>query len=81
MQDVYFGGIRFTLEEAKFVARECVTSSKSGSIIPKIVEMEDISDTIPAMNKIVIQFRKIESDMIESEDIILRSSKKRHLIF
>lgn len=78
IQDVYFGGVSSTYDEAKLIANDCINNSKSGSILPKIIPMENVSCTLEVMAKVVEQFQKIENDMIESENIIIRSSKKRH---
>ena len=77
LQGVYYGGMGETREEAEFLAKDCVNNIKGGTIMPRIVPLDNY-DFIDAMYDITDRFERIVNDMVEMNKTLLRSNKRRN---
>lgn len=79
MSEVYFGGVAQTLQDAEVIARDCVNSSRGGTIVPKIAKTseDDHGCIIDTLDDLVGKLDDMLVNMQESEIIINNSSKKR----
>jgi len=77
LQGVFFGGIGESLQEADTIARECVNTIKGGTILPKVLTL-DQSTVIDAMLDATEKFEQVTAYMIEADNTIKRSITKRN---
>jgi len=81
LEDVYFGGIANTQNEADAIARECVNNIRGGTAIVKIIPIGDRNVLLELFKDAKSRYDKIEKEMIETEAILeanqQRSKSKR----
>jgi hypothetical protein len=77
LHGIYFGGLAKTPTEADQLARNCVNSTKTHMIIPKVMDITDGDNLIDVMYDAAEKFDKMFNHMKEaSETIALNKSKK-----
>ncbi len=76
MQGIYFGGIAGTPAEAEAVARACVNSVKGGTVIPRIIPMDNNNQILDAVDRAVKRFNTMEVQMVQAEEIIMRTTQR-----
>ena len=77
LQGVYFGGIGDTLEDAEQIARQCVNEVRGGTIIPKVLKLQNRCKVIDAMHEAFDKFCDIADQMIEADKIISRTKNNK----
>ena len=77
MQDIYFGGIADGYAEAEGIARACVNSTKSGTIVPKIVPLHSGDVVLNVMHNVIKRFRDLEQQMFATESIMNRNTNHK----
>jgi len=79
MQGVYFGGIANTVEEAERIAKECVNTTRGGTILPRLVAITgDDSPVLRAMEVAAERFGKLARQMYHAEEVIQRTQDLPH---
>lgn len=69
MEGIYFGGVAESFEHGENLARECASSIKGGTIIPKVFEMT--SDCfIDALDTATSKFENIYDNMLQVDNTI-----------
>ena len=76
LQGVFFGGIGDTVDEADRIARDCINTTRGGTIIPKVLKIEEECQLIDLMLDAADKFERVVELMIEANNTIDRSSKK-----
>lgn len=76
LHGIYFGGIGDTPEDAEKIARECVNTIKGGTIIPKVLKIDDKFSVIDALYEAADRFEDSAKRMQEAESIIKRGKNK-----
>jgi len=76
LHGVYFGGIGDTLDEAEKIARDCVNSIRGGTILPKIIKLDDECQVIDTLYDATNTFERITTNMAESHQIFNRGRRK-----
>jgi len=74
---VFYGGMGETVNEADQIARDCVNTTRGGTILPKIVPIEGSGQLLDAMFDATDKFEEVTSHMVESHNIILRTQNNR----
>jgi hypothetical protein len=77
LQGVYFGGAGETPEQAEAIARECVDTTRGGTILPKIVQVDRQERLIDAMYEAADAFEKLTTQMVEADNIIKRTQDRK----
>jgi hypothetical protein len=75
LQGVFFGGIGSSVTEADTIARECVNTIKGGTILPKVLNLDNTT-VIDAMLDAMEKFEQVTAYMVESDNTIKRSNRK-----
>jgi len=75
LQGVYFGGLGETPEEAEQIARDCVNTIKGGTILPKVLKLDE-NTVIDAMLDAMEKFEQVTAYMVEADNTIRRSQRK-----
>lgn len=76
LSGVYLGGIGRTSDEADMIARECVNTIKGGTIIPKIIRIDENTTLIDALYDAHDRFETIIKRMQDAESILSNGKKK-----
>lgn len=76
LQGVYFGGVGDTPEEAESIARECVNTVKGGTILPRIVRLDDQSTVIDGLMEAVERFEQVAAYMVEADNTYKQTCRK-----
>ena len=76
LQGVFFGGMGDTPEEADGIARECINTTRGGSIIPKVLKVESKHKLVDTLLEAADKFERIVGLMVEAENTINRNSRK-----
>ena len=71
LQGVYFGGMG-TFQEAEVIARECVDTIRGGTILPRIVKLDEDNLIVEALQDAQEKFEKIVQNMSASDEIVNR---------
>lgn len=74
---VHFGGIAIEKTEADSIARECVNNIRGGTIMPKVLRLNGRHRLPAVMQDELSRFKKIESRMQDTAQIIDRSMRRR----
>lgn len=76
---VYFGGIGDTPAEAEIIARECVNTIRGGTILPKVMPLEDNGHVLEALYDATDKFERVTENMKEADATVnrARARKKR----
>jgi len=77
LQGVFFGGLGDDPEEAEQIARDCVNTTKGGTILPKVVKVTSKHAVMDAMFDAFEKFEQVVTYMVESNNTIRRTTKKR----
>ena len=77
LQGVYFGGVGETPEQADEIARECVNQIRGGSILPKVMLIEEKEQLISAMLDVCEKFEQVTAYMVEANGILTRTNRKK----
>ena len=78
LQGVYLGGVSDVKEDAGNIARECTNTIRGGTILPKIVTIEEDGKLLDAMFDACERFEKIVQYMVESNETIKKAIKRKH---
>jgi len=76
LQGVYFGGVGETPEEAERIARECVNTIKGGTILPKIIQLDETNTVIDGLLDAMEKFEQVTAYMVEADNTYKRSAKR-----
>lgn len=76
LQGVYFGGMGDTPEEAEAIARDCVNTIKGGTILPKVMKIDNPGQVVDVMLDATETFEQVTAYMIEADNTIRRSNKR-----
>lgn len=76
LQGVYFGGVGNTPEEAECIARECVNTVKGGTILPKIIRLDETNSVIDGLLDAMEKFEQVTAYMVEADSTYKRSVKR-----
>lgn len=76
LQGVFFGGIGGTIEEANDIARDCVNTIRGGTIMPKVLKIEQENQLIDLMLDAADKFERVVELMVETENTLNRNTKK-----
>lgn len=76
---VYFGGIGDTKDEAEVIARDCVNTIRGGTILPKVMPLEDNGQVLEALYDATDKFERVTQNMVEADATVnrARARKKR----
>lgn len=77
LQGVYFGGISDTNEDAEKIARECVNSIRGGTILPKVIKLDEECQILDALYDVTARFDAITKGMVESDRIVNRGRRSK----
>ena len=77
LQGVYFGGLGETLEEAEEIARDCVNRIRGGTVLPRVLKIEDKGKVLDALYEATDRFEQTTVSMQEADKIISRSQGRR----
>jgi len=75
LNGVFFGGIGSTPEEAHDIARECVNTIRGGTILPKVIQVQEKHQVLDALYEAADKFESTTLQMQEANKIITRSQK------
>jgi len=76
LQGVFFGGVGDTIEEANNIARDCVNTIRGGTIMPKVLKIEQEYQLIDLMLDAADKFERVVELMVETENIINRNIRR-----
>lgn len=71
LQGVYFGGLG-TFDEAETIARECVDTIRGGTILPRIVKLDEDNLIVEALQDAQEKFEKVVENMSSADEIVNR---------
>lgn len=74
---VYFGGLGDTQPEADELARECVNTVRGGTILPRVLPINGNGQLLEAMFDATDKFEQVTAYMVEADQIIVRTQKKK----
>lgn len=77
LQGVYFGGMGDTAEEADEMARECVNRVRGGTVLPKVLKIEDNGKILDALYDASDRFEQTTANMQEADRIINRTQGRK----
>ncbi len=77
LQGVYFGGIGDDAAEAESIAKECVNTIRGGTILPKVMPLDSDHQVIDALYDATERFEKVTANMIEADQIISKSKRRK----
>ena len=72
---VYFGGLGDTITEAEQIARECVNTTRGGTILPKIQRVSSGS-IVDALYDATDKFDVIFAQMNETNEILCQRTRR-----
>lgn len=76
LQGVYFGGMGDSPEEAEGIARECVNTIRGGTVLPKIIQIDDKHSVIDGLLDAMEKFEQVTTYMVEADNTYRRSAKR-----
>lgn len=76
LQGVYFGGAGESYEEAEDLARECVNTTRGGTVLPKVLKVTGKHQVIDALYDAADNFESITRQMQEADGIIKRTQHR-----
>lgn len=74
---VYFGGVGDTKDEAETIARECVNTIRGGTILPKVMILEDNGQVLEALYDATDKFERVTKNMVEADATVNRARAKK----
>jgi hypothetical protein len=75
LNGVFFGGIGDTPEQAHDIARECVNTIRGGTILPRVIQIQEKYKVLDALYEAADKFESTTLQMQEANKIITRSQK------
>lgn len=76
LQGVYFGGMGRTHEEASAIAKDCVNSTRGGTILPKVCRVNGKHQVMDALYDAAEAFESITAQMSEANETIKRTVRR-----
>lgn len=77
LQGVYFGGIAAEYDTAAAIAKDCVNSTKGGTILPKVLKLVGKHQALEALYDAVDCFESVTASMVEADQTIRRSQTRQ----
>lgn len=77
IDDVFFGGIGSSIEEAEQIARECVNTIKGGTILARVLELTGPEQVVEVLYAAADNFEKITKQMIEAQKTIENTQNRK----
>jgi hypothetical protein len=75
LSGVFFGGIGDTPQEAHEIARKCVNTIRGGTILPRVIQIQEKYKVLDALYEASDKFESTTLQMQEANKIITRTQK------
>tara|TARA_R110000751_G_scaffold112718_2_gene211703 strand:- start:612 stop:914 length:303 start_codon:yes stop_codon:yes gene_type:complete len=75
LSGVFFGGIGDSPEKAHEIARECVNTIRGGTILPRVIQIQDKHQVLEALYEASDKFESTTLQMQEANKILVKAQK------